>query len=372
VAKEADPRAELARFAQGLERGLAPGYALRGEERWFVARALDALRARAEAAALEVCRHDAAEQAFSLSSLLDDLCGQALFASGRLVLVESADSQELRTAGAKDGALTRAVTSFLLGARGTVALVGTGLRADQAVVRAIAAAGGGTFSFRALYDSPPAWAPDPAQSELAQWLSARARERGLRLTADQALLLTKAKGNDLAALDSELVRLQAGGEGAGANVELDAAGSPTRLADLMLDGNAPEALFEIERLWRGGFAKGKGAGRETSAAAILAVLFASLRRGVRQGLAGAAAVARGASPPQAADAAGVPAWPKARQAFQARLGARGAERWRAMQLELVELERRSRSGVEVDSSDLAALALRWRADPRRAAAEVRR
>jgi len=370
LAKEADPRAELARFEQALERSLAPGYALRGEERWFIERARGALRARADAAAMEICRHDAAEPGFSLSALLDDLCGQALFASARLILVENADSQELRTAGAKDGALTRAVSSFLQGARGTVALIGAGLRADQAVVKAIASAGGGTFSFRALYDSPPAWAPDPAQSELVQWLAARARERNVRLGPDQALLLTKAKGNDLAALDGELERLAAAG--AGASVELDAAGSPSRLADALLDGKVSEALFEVERLWRGGFAKGKGAGRETAAPAILAVLFATLRRGVRQGLAGASSLARGAAPSAAADAADVPTWPKARQAFQARVGLRTAERWRAMQLELVELERRSRSGVEVDSSDLVALALRWSARPQRAASEARR
>jgi len=372
VAKEADPRAELARFEQGLSAGLASGYALRGEERWFTERAVRALRARAETAAMEICRHDAADPGFALAALLDDLCGQALFASARLVLVESADAQELRAPAAKDGSLTRAVTSFLQGQRGTVALIGTGLRADQAVVRAIAAATGGTFTFRALYDSPAPWAPDPTQTELVQWLAARAREHGLRLSSDQALLLTKAKGNDLGALDAELERIKSAGAAAGAQVELDAAGSPTRLADLLLDGDAPAALFEIERLWRGGFAKGKGAGRETSAAAILAVLFGSLRRGLRQGLAGAAAIARGAAPNAAADTAGVPAWPKARQAFQARVGLRSAERWRAMQLELVELERRSRRGIEVDSSDLVALALRWRAQARRTAAEVHR
>lgn len=372
MAKEADPRQELARFDQELARGLAPGYALRGEERWFTDRALRALIARAHGAAMELCRHDANDSAFSLSALLDDLCGQALFASARLIVLESADAQEVRSSGAKDGALTRAATSFLHGARGTLVLIGTGLRADQAVVKAIGAAGGGTYSFRALYDSPPAWAPDPTQSELAQWVAARAREHGLRLNAEQALLLTKAKGNDLSALDSELERLKAGGAGAGATVELDAAGSPARLADLLLDGDTPAALFEIERLWRGGFAKSKGAGRETSAAAILAVLFLSLRRGVRQGLAGSAALAGGASSSAAADAAGVPAWPKARQSFQARVGLRSVERWRALQTELIALERRSRQGVEVDSSDLTALALRWRAGPRRAAAEARR
>ena len=372
MAKEADPRQELARFEGELGRGLAPGYALRGEERWFSDRALRALIARAQSAALEVCRHDASDPAFSLSALLDDLCGQALFASARLVVVESADAQDLRTASAKEGVLTRAVSAFLQGARGTVVLFGAGLRADQAVIKAIGAAGGGTFSFRALYDSPPAWAPDPTQSELAQWVAARAKDHGLRLNAEQALLLTQAKGHDLSALDSELERIKAGGAGAGASIGLDAAGSPSKLADLVLDGDAPAALFEIERLWRGGFAKGKGAGRETSGAAILAVLFTTLRRGVRQGLAGSAALARGASAAAAADAAGVPTWPKARQAFQARVGSRSPERWRALQSELIELERRSRQGVEVDSSDLAALVLRWRAQPRRAAAEARR
>ena len=93
---------------------------------------------------------------------------------------------------------------------------------------------------------------------------------------------------------------------------------------------------------------------------ILAVLFGSLRRGVRQGLVGSSAVAHGLDAKLAADEAGVPTWPKARQAFQARLSSRAPREWRAMYTDLLDLERRSRSGAEVDANDLTAFAMRWR------------
>lgn len=372
MAKAPDPRQELARLEKSLAAGLAPGYALRYEERWFAEQALERIKAAAAKAELELCSHDGVEPAFEPAGLLDDLCGTAMFATARCVVFRSPEAH-LKKTGGQDAAVTRAARSFLEGRRGTLVLVASGLRADHAAVKAIEQAGGAALHFRALYDSPAPWAPDPRKVELVEWIGARARSHGMRLGVEQAVLLAKAKGNDLFALDGELARLSGAPDGELAELSADAAGSPWRLSEHLLAGDAPRALFELEQLWRGGFDKGKAGGaRETGSGAILAVLSASLRRGVRQGLVAATELSRGADPDAAATAAGVPAWPKARRPFLAQLAARPRADWARMQRELLELERRSRQGTQVDASDLAALALRWRVQPRGTSAGRRR
>jgi len=366
VAKAPDPRQELRRLIQGLKQGLAPGYVLRFDERWFAEQALERIKAAAAQAGLELCYHDGSDPGFEPALLLDDLCGTAMFASARCVVFR-APEEHLKKCGERESPATRAIRSFLEGKRGTVVLSASGLRADHAVVKAVTACGGVSLTFRALYDTPFSSRDDPARVELVQWIRERAGERGVRLASEPALLLATAKGNDLFALDGELERLAAAGPAAARELSSDALGSPQRLADHLLAGDLPSALYEIEKLWRSGFDKGKGGARETSAAAILAVLAGSLRRGIRQGLAASAAVAGGASPDAAAAAAGVPAWPKARQTFLAQLAGRPAADWPRMQRELLDLERRSRLGAEVDAGHLTALALRWRVSPRPAA-----
>ncbi len=370
MAKDPLPQKELALLERGLSAALAPGYVLRGPERWFVDRALSALRHRATELGLEVCLHDAADPDFQLARLLDDLCGTALFSSGRLVVAAGIDEQ-LKKRGADEAAATRAVRAFVEHRRGTVVIVSDSLRADHAVVRSIQAAGGALHTFRALWETSPPWEPDPARTELVQWIASRAADLGLKLSRDSLLLLARAKGNDLFALESELALLRSAGPAAARALESDAAGSPQRLSDALLAGDHRAALLEIEELWRGGFARSTGSGRETGSGAILAVLFGSLRRGVRQGLFGAAALCAGSDLASAADQAGVPNWPRARQAFQAHVGLRSPRAWRAMYADLTTLERRSRSGATVDGGDLAAFALRWRRLRSRAGAGAR-
>jgi DNA polymerase III delta subunit len=359
VARAADPRQQWNELEGSLAAGLAPGYLLRYDEPWFGARALDLLRGAARGAGLELCSHDAQDAEFRLSSLLDDLCGNAMFAQARCVLVERPE-EHLKKGGDTDSALTRAARAFLEARRGTLILVTTSLRLDHAVVKAIKQAQGGVYEFRALYDAPPPWDPDPYKSEVVIWVANRARELGLKLTREDALLLSKVKGNDLSALDSELSNLREAGPEAVSTLVSDAAGSPGRLADHLSDGDAAAALVEIERLWQGGFDKGKGGGRETAGAAILAVLFGRLRGNLRQAMVGSAAMAAGADAKSAADEAAVPTWPQARQAFTARVGARSSGEWLRMQRDMHALERRTRMGGDVDANDLALFALRWR------------
>ena len=363
MAKDADPRKTWGALTADVEGGLKPGYVLKSEEPWFGTRALSMIVERARAGGLEVCRHDTAEGGFRAAALYDDLCGSAMFDSSRLVVVERPE-ELLRGQSGADAPLVRHARAFLEGRRGTLVLVAGGLRADHALVKAVRAAGGELYAFRALYESPPPWDPDPTRSELVGWIGERARELGVKLTRDAALLLSRAKGNDLSALDAELANLARSGPEATAALFSDAAGSPRRLADLLADGERSAALSEIERLWRGGFDKGRGGGREMASGAILAVLFGSLRGNLRQALVGSAALAAGADEKSAADAAAVPTWPKARQAFAARVRARSPGQWLAMQRDAQALERRSRGAATVDANDLAAFALRWGRAPR--------
>lgn len=362
MAKDADPRQVWGALQKELEGGLKPGYVLKSEEPWFGSRAISRIVERARADGLEICRHDTSESGFRAAAVLDDLCGNAMFDSARCVVVERPEELVRKTADGEPP-LVRHARAFLEGRRGTLVLVASGLRADHALVKAVRASGGELYAFRALYDSPPPWDPDPTRSELVGWIGERARELGVRLTRDAALLLSRAKGNDLSALDAELAALASSGPEAVAALASDAAGSPRRLADLLADGDRAGALAEIERLWRGGFDKGRGAGRETSGGAILAVLFGSLRGNLRQALVGSAALAAGADAKAAADAAAVPTWPKARQSFQARVRARSPGQWLAMQRDALALERRSRSSATVDANDLAAFAVRWGCAP---------
>jgi len=356
MAREPDPRVELAELEKSLARGaLAPGYVLRGPERYFRAQALERIERAAREARFELCPHQGRDKELDVPALLDDLCGGALFAAGRCVVIGSPEPL-LK----KDGPVARAILSFLEGRRGTVVLEADSLRSDLFVVKQLVAAGGAMLSFRKLYETPPPYDrdPDPLRAELVSWVVARARELGVKLSAEQALLLVAAKGNELHALEGELEVLRAGGVSESlARVERDVAAAPFRVAEDMVRGDVARALPGIETLFRGGMQKdGK---RETSAAALLAILFSALRKTLRQALAGALELEAGADLERASAAAGVPGYPAAQQAFRAILAGRTAGALARMTGELALLERRTRSTSEVDANDLALLAARW-------------
>lgn len=369
MAREADPRAELAAHEEELASGddLRSSYVLRGAEPWFRERAVQALLRRAKELGYELCQHDAKDPDFRIQTLHDDLCAGALFASKRCVVVLHPEDLLKKAAGKKaDPPLLRSILSFLDGERGSVCVVAESLRADAKVVKEVKKRGGAVRSFRRLWDSPPPWEPggDLRRTELVQWLGSRARELGAKLTAEQAVLLATARGNDLAALDAELGIMRDGGaESVLSGLDLDAAASPFKVAEDMVRGDVGKALFGLETLWRGGMRKDKDGTRETRGTALVVILLGSLRRYARQGLAGSRAIAAGANVKDAAEAAGVGPQPMARRAFESLVGLRPPEAWERLFADVGDLERRSRTGTEIDVNDLARLALRWR--PRR-------
>jgi DNA polymerase III delta subunit len=348
-AREPEPWSELESLAQALERGaLARGYALRGEERYFRERVLALVRAKAEAAGHEVCVHDVQRPGeggdFQLARLVDDLSGGGLFAPKRLVVVRN-PGELLKKVEGEDGPLVRAALAFVRSAEdvGTLVVSDSGLRADHALVKAIVAAGGPAPAFRRLYDTPPAWRPDPLQAELVQWTARRARELGLRLIPEQALYVSAATGNDLAALDDQLELLRAsGGRELRSVVSWTAGSTPWAVADHVLAGDLGRALSGIQALYQGGFQEKSGK-RLLEPAALGAMLVNALARGASACLA-----------PERSEGA-----PVQRAALAERARKRPPAAWRALLEESATLERELKSGAELDASDFTTLALRW-------------
>jgi hypothetical protein len=362
MAREPDPRGEMKKLERALGAALPPGLVLRGPERWFRGRAADLAREAARGAGHELCSHDVKGPDFELPRLLDDLVGSALFAPARLVQIENPEDL-LKKDGRNDSPLTRAVKSFLVGERGTVVLSSRSLRADAVAVKAIVAAGGLTLTFRKLWDAPPPWERDgdPRSTELVAWIIERSRELGAPLLPDRAVLLAKRTGNELDAVESALRSLEAGS----ANAELpladeSAAGSPFKVADDLVAGRTGQVVAGLETLYRGGMRREKDGTRERSTEALFAILMGTVRGRVRDGLAVSQAMERGAGFKEAADALGVSSAPMVRNRLEELLAGRRAADWRRMLDDVLALERRSRSNVTVDASDLTSLALRWR------------
>jgi DNA polymerase III delta subunit len=364
-AREANPQTQLAELVRGIEReGLAHAYLLRGDERYFRDRALDAIKARAVADGLDVRMHDGEDPDFSPARLMDDLGGSGLFAARQLVVARGVEKELPKTA-KEESALLDKLLAFLGGSDvGTLVVSVGALRADHKLAKAIAAAGGGTMTSRKLYDSPPPWgSSDPRRVELVEWLVGRAREMGMRMTPDQAVYVCAATGNDLFALEDQIAKLRDAPRDADLQALLgwEATASPWQVAGDMVEGNLANALAGIETLFRGGFTERDGR-RLVDAAGLAQILISGLLGSVRKGLAIATAVERGASPSEAARAAGLAGAPAVVQREIERAAKHGSATWRARLEDMADLERRSKStgGVEVD--DFALLAVRWR-DP---------
>jgi len=360
--KDDHPGHAVSSLAARVEReGLPRGLVLRGEERYFHERAIELVRRRGEADGFEVVAHDAAQGPpdFSLARLLDDLSGGGLFAARRLVVVRQPDAL-LRKEEGSPSALTRTILAFLQEPdAGCIVLSAGSLRVDHPVSKAILAAGGAVLDLRRLWESPPPWSPDPRQAELVQWVLERGRELGVTLEVAQAVYLAAATGNDLSGIDDQLERVKnAPGSGWRDAVGWDATTAPWTVAERILDGDAARALGQIETLHRGGF-QDKSGRRVVEGAVLANLLFGALERGARQCWSLATELARGAEEEDALRAAGVQGPPMARKGALARARLRSPSAWADLLGELLALERRMKSGGEIDANDFVLLALRW-------------
>ncbi|MAF66603.1 MAG: hypothetical protein CMJ84_13215 [Planctomycetes bacterium] len=359
--REPDPPTQLRGLAAAIERDGCPRAALlRGEERYFRERAIELFVCAAGAAELEVCRHDADDPEFDLTNLLNDLAASPMFASACCVIVRNAGGLLKKTAGG-DAPLTRACKALLARDDGSVLVIDArSLRADHALAKAITAGGGPLLSCRKLWETPPPWSPDPRKVELVQWILGRAREVRVRLSADDAVYLAAATGNDLAALDVQLEKLRLGGGRALRElVGWQSGSTPWRVAEDLLAGDAARALAGVEGFFQSGMPSKSGGRRELNPVALSAILLAQVRSLARSSLVVAQAQAAGGSFEDAARAAGV-TQPLAVASLRERVRARSAAEWLRIGEEVAALERRVRTAAGVDANDFARAAAAWK------------
>src|SRR6187549_71206 len=161
MAREADPQTQVQTLARELAQASALPRAilLRGSEAWFREHALELVLERARALGLEVAAHDGSDRDFVMQSLISDLCSPAMFAPARCVVLRKPEALLKKAARSEDPPAARAILSFLARKDGAGALViaADSLRADSAVAKAIAQAGGVALACRKLWDSPPPW-----------------------------------------------------------------------------------------------------------------------------------------------------------------------------------------------------------------------
>ncbi len=356
------PEAVAALRAQ-VEQGRLPrAVLLKGEEHWFRDESVRMVVEAAGKQGLELCRHDTRDPDFRIGALTDELLAPPMFAAARAIIVREA-TPLLKKDDKDDAVFVRCAIAHLESEKdGLLVVEAEGLRADSKLAKAVLGCGGVLIDCRKLYDTPPPWKPDPRETELAQWTMARARLHALKVSAEECVWIAAACGNDLQAVDAALLRAKArGNEGLKSVVGWSSGASPFQVAEDLARGDGKASVAGVESLFSHGF-RGSDGAREVDKQALLAVLFGALRGKLRQSCAGATVLERGGTVEAAAQLAGVPPNPRARDEFELRLRTRSAAQWRAQLLDLARLERRSRSGVEVDVADLVAFALRHRRD----------
>lgn len=353
--REATPLEELQRLRTALGGARAPrAVVLRGDERYFRTLAMDRVLSFARQKPWELARHDAEDPDFSLRGLIDDLVSPSMFSSERAVFVR-AGARLLKKEGSQPSEFTRAALAFLedKSIGGLLVVDAEGLRADHALAKAVIEQGGVVLALRRLWDTPPPWDPDPRKTELVQWTVLRARELSVTLSSDEALYISAATGNDLSAIDTQLERVaHRGKESVRSLVPWNSGASPFSVCDALLAGDAARSLSGLEALFRGGF-QGRDGERETDAAALQAILLATLRTRAAKTLAVAL------DPRNLATLAN----PREQAELEARARLRKAAGWRRVHEDVLELERRTRSAAGLDIHELFAFALRHRLEP---------
>lgn len=349
-AREPAPQEALEALERELaaQKTLARAYLVRGDEGYYREAVLRVLCEQAARAGLELARHDAGDPDFKLAHLCDDLGSASMFAPARCVVLRRTNRllQPGEAESAGNGAAVEAALAFLRrkGEQGVLILEGQGLRIDSVLAKAVKEAGGPVLTLRKLYDSPPPWdrGADPRRLELVQWLLGRARARGIALRPDEAVFIAAATGNELAALEAQLERVQnRGGASLREVVPWTAGSTPFHVAEQLVAGDLQRSLVGLESLFRAGF-QGKD-GRETSEAALVAMLMGSLRGKVSAAL----------------EALEDPAAPPGKEIAEF-FAARTPAGWQRFAREVWQLEARARTRAGVDVDQLFAFALRTR------------
>jgi DNA polymerase III delta subunit len=360
-AREAPPHKQLETFEKDLAAAteMPRITVVRGAEKWFHQEALALAVARAKALGMQTNQHEPADPDYNPAGLFGDLTGGSLFGDPIFIVAREAGVL-CKKSGTKDSEFVAALKAYCKGGEpvGAVLVLAPTLRGDHAVVK-LAKAYGVALNFRSLYDSPPAWKPDPRDVELVHWVRARAKHHGLALKQDEAVYLAGAVGNDLGALDSELKKLSVTGtDELRASVGWQSGGTPWDVADKLLGEHLAEAVGAVESLFAKGF-QGKDKKRVLDPAALVSMLSGSLLKGVRAGLAVSEARAQGLSKDAAMALAGIGGAPQTREAALQRATRRTGVEWSAMLEALLDIERRFKTGGTADANDFILFATRF-------------
>jgi DNA polymerase-3 subunit delta len=266
-----------------LARGLAPAYAIAGEEPLLVTEALDAVRAAARAAGYSERETVDADRSFEWQRLAEQCATGSLFAERRVVEVRLAATP------AEEGAAV--LTQLASQPPPDVLLILTAGRLDA---RARAAKWWKAFENQAA--AVYAWPVRP--EEFPQWLGARLRAAGFQPTPDAlALLAARTEGNLLAAAQevTKLGLLHPPGPLDGEAV-----------AAAVADSAHVEVFGWVDRLFAGdGAAAVRGLQRLRDEGEELLALLGALTFDLRKLFAATRQVARGQAPATAAEASGV-------------------------------------------------------------------
>jgi DNA polymerase-3 subunit delta len=232
----------LRQLSRQLERALAPAYLIAGAEPFLVDQALEQVRAAARTAGFTERELHVVDRSFGWADLQASAGNLSLFASRRIL--------ELRMASLRPGEAGGAALCELAerGDPDRLLLVAVSAKLDKAVahspwVKAFEEHG-------ALVEVWPV-----ERGELPEWISARARQVGVELSADAAELLADRVEGNLLAADQEInkLALTLPGRAVGEAEILAAVTSSARfdvfrLSDAVLAGDAVRALRVLSGL----------------------------------------------------------------------------------------------------------------------------
>ncbi len=292
------------------------------EEIWFGEQILAAARHFARSIeGLDFLDLDAASPDFQPGLLDSFLNTKSLFASRQALVLGRASKALQKWPRLADSLLDAATAED--GPEWMVVQVGSGASKGAKAFASTRKKGIEKLRFRGLYGDPPPWKPEPDASEAAQFVTAEARQRKLRLQNGVAGLLVTLAGSRPGDLVQAVEHFQMLGLTEISEDDVrrvtahSAEGSAFDFADAVLAGDTAQLLRLLQRLSAHGMRSWDG--RRIAARDAFSIILAAMNREHRKTSQVLAAVRHGSTLEKALEAAGVrPSMPVVRR-MQTRL-----------------------------------------------------